>query len=165
MRGKTGGRSQSLDDISPSLRVAVSSPLAIHRHLSGEQRSRARPCDQHWIGLGRKAGGRSQSLGDISPSLRVAASSPLAIRRHLGSEPVPTLGRAARGLVSALYIESSSRLGAPRSISRAASESWAPRSISRAARASALRTLGKNSGVPSTKYFERTREEKKQMSA
>jgi len=35
LRGKAGGRSQSLDDISPSLRVAASSPLAIHRHLSG----------------------------------------------------------------------------------------------------------------------------------
>jgi len=82
-RQEAGGQSQSLDDISSSLRVAASGPLAIHRHLSGGQRSWTRPCDQHWIGLRGKAVVRSQSLDDISPSLRVAASSPLAIYRHL----------------------------------------------------------------------------------
>src|ERR1700761_1018006 len=93
LRGKAGGRSQSLDDISPSLCVAASSPLAIHRHLSGGQQSRARPCDQHLRG---KTGGRSQSLDDISPSLRVAASSPLAIHRQLSGAAKRAKRRVSR---------------------------------------------------------------------
>ncbi|KAJ7194715.1 hypothetical protein GGX14DRAFT_404501 [Mycena pura] len=50
-----------------AVRVNTGASAGEGEHLSGGQRSRVRPCDQHWIGL-RGKGRCFQSVGDSPPS-------------------------------------------------------------------------------------------------